>query len=195
MISSKNKKINFLYRIYISIGIFGFTILLIFYAIALPTINEIEQLNKDILNQKIELEKKINREKNKTQLIENIKKIEPEISLLDDIFLNSNKELEFITILEGIANKHKVEQTINLSLTTTKQTSLHKVIILNVSVEGRYFDVLEYLKSIESLKHYINIYSLNINLQGPNIKNNTKSIKNVGQQEAKLNFEAETFWK
>lgn len=72
-------------------------------------------MSAEIEEQRIDLERKYIKGYSLRRLTENLKKIEPKLSSLDQIFINKNRELEFITTVENEANKAQVSQKIILN--------------------------------------------------------------------------------
>ncbi len=154
------KKINIKRKITFVIVVFLLTNALIVYLIIIPTINNIKQLRVNIVTQKVDLEKEMAREKNINILSEKLDKIEPQMKKFEQIFINQNRELEFITTLEDIALSNKVLQKINLNLNAVKAEQTYKKIPLRLNIQGNFYNLLQYLTSLENLNYYINITSL-----------------------------------
>jgi len=154
------KKINIKRKITFVIVVFLLTNALIVYLIIIPTINNIKQLRVNIVTQKVDLEKEMAREKNINILSEKLDKIEPQMKKFEQIFINQNRELEFITTLEDIALSNKVLQKINLNLNAVKTEQTYKKIPLRLNIQGNFYNLLQYLTSLENLNYYINITSL-----------------------------------
>ncbi len=185
---SKIKKINYLYRLYLLTGITLCIVTVMAYLIIIPSINEIKNARKDIINQKNELEKKLNREKNLASLNENLKKIEPDVIFLNQIFIEKNKELEFITTLEGLAGKNNIEQTLYLNTDKSIKSNLYTKTPIDISAQGNYNDIIEYLKNLETLKYYLNIAGLSISFEG-------NQDSSAPHKKGRLQVSADTYWK
>ncbi len=155
------------------------------YFFIFNTIQDIKDLRNEIISEKIEVEKKINREKNLSNLSIKLKKIESQSNKIENIFLKKNNELEFIKTIENIASNNNVTQNINL-LPGKDEKKVNKTII-NLRVEGSYEDILNYIKDLELLKQYINIINLNISAQDNKEPEEENTVI--------LNISAETFWK
>ncbi|MEA3398743.1 MAG: type 4a pilus biogenesis protein PilO [Patescibacteria group bacterium] len=180
-LNSKNKIILF-------VALFFVYIFFILYFFVFRSITEIKTTRANILNQKINLEKNIIRDKNMSMLARQLEEITPKIEQIDQIFINSSRELEFITTLEGLANKNKIQQKIILTTKNPEKNILYKKIPLRLSVQGTFVDIMNYLTDIESLKYYLAIKSLMLSGNKQNTRTNPGSIVN-------LEITAETFWK
>jgi Tfp pilus assembly protein PilO len=155
------------------------------YFFVFNTIQDINELRNEIISEKIEIEKKINREKNLSNLSIKLKKIESQSNKIENIFLMKNNELEFIKTIEDIAAYNNVSQNINL-LPGKDEKKIHKTIV-NLNLEGNYENILNYIIDLESLTQYINITNLNISAQDNKEPEEDSRII--------LNISAETFWK
>jgi Tfp pilus assembly protein PilO len=156
------KKINIKRKITLVIVVFLLASALIVYLIIINTINNIKQLRVNIITQEVGLEKEMAREKNINILSEKLDKIEPQMKKFEQIFINQNRELEFITTLEDIALSNKVLQKISLNLNAAKAEQTYKKIPLALNIQGNFYNILQYLTSLENLNYYINITSLEI---------------------------------
>lgn len=145
----------------------------------------IKKHRSEIIVEKIEIEKKITQEQNKSETISQIKKIEPELDKLGKIFITAENQLEFITALEETADRNKIAQNINLLPNNDAQSSPRKTLI-NISAQGSYVDLLRYLSDLESLDYYVNINTLNAN---------KLSADKTASTTIALNLGAETYWK
>lgn len=168
--------------------------LLIMYMIILPTVEDIKTLRADIIDQKIDLEKKLSKEKNISILIDKLETIEPQIDKLKSIYINKNRELEFITTLEGIADLHKVSQKIVLSPDNATKEMNYQKIPLSINTEGTYQNLIGYLKELESVGYYINILTLKITNSGGASSRNQRGETNRNNNLI-LQISADTFWK
>jgi Tfp pilus assembly protein PilO len=184
---SNIKKINYLNRIYLLTGIFSAILFVLINLVITPTISEIKDTKKNVVNQKNELEKKLNREKNLVTLNENLKKIGPEVDFLSQIFIDKDKELEFITTLEGIASKNSINQSLNLGTERSVKFGQYIKTPIEISADGRYNDMVDYLINIENLKYYININSLDLVFDGQDASSKYKK--------GRIQISADSYWK
>ena len=116
------------------------TILVVYFYI-IPASATIKLIKEDIFTEKVEQEKKLNRERNYANLGSKIKEIEPRLDVLESIYINANRKLEFITTLEGIAANTRVEQKLNLDLKFNSDGTVKKVPII-IEISGSYQSVL-----------------------------------------------------
>lgn len=157
---SIKKKITF-YILLVAIGIGG-----LIYMIILPTAKDIKKINSEVLAERIDLEKKYLRSQLLKTTIENFEKIKPQENKLDNIYIGQNEELRFITALENIANLYDLEQDIQLGNGTQGATAAYESLTLEITIEGDYISLLQYLKDIEKLAFYFNIFKIEVSTEG-----------------------------
>jgi len=173
------KKITIKQKIVLFFFIFLLAALTITYTVLIPTIKAIIKEKESIIMQKIELEKKILREKNMVKLSEKLKIIKPQIETIENTFINKNRELEFITTLEGIALRNDVIQKLNLNIDKNFEKNYIKI-PLNINVQGTYDNLIDYIVDLENYKYYININSIQFSFTQDNYS---------------LSISADSYWK
>lgn len=149
--------------VFIILGFVGVTFVIVQF-IFKPTIEDIKNYRVTILNQKIELQDKLDRDRNMTKTNSKIEEITPHLDRFEEIYIDKNKVLEFITTLEGIASKNNVKQEIDLALDKTDNRNQYSRVPLKVSISGAYPNLKKYLEDIERLSYYTNIHSINLSL-------------------------------
>ena len=163
---------------------------LIIYFFAFPLIKKIKTQKEDIIAKKIELEDRMSKDKNIIGLNEQIKKIEPELLELDKIFININRELDFITLLESVANNNNVEQRLNIVPGQAKNDDIYQTQPLIIDANGEFKNIIQYIADLEALTYYITINSINIS-----------EISKLGKDDenknnfVKLTINGLTYWK
>ena len=188
-INAQQKIIIYMLSVFISTG-------LIIYIIIFPAIKHIENDRINIITQKLEIEKKYNDSKSLKRMKEKINKIEPQIKILSGVFIDQNRELEFITTLEGIASDNSVSQEINLSDIKDTSSQTYRNVPLELAVTGNFKNIINYLIELETLPYYINIKTINLSSAS-----NVKLLKSPGQTEnpdnlvnISMNISADTYW-
>ena len=181
-------------KILLSTSIVVFLAIIIF--IIYPNIQKIFLTNNDILVRKNELEKKQANDYSLQEIINNYRQHEPKIAELNKTIRTQNRELEFITTLETIAEKYNLEQKINIGAYEDIKDTDFKSMPLQLILEGDYIDNLKYLQDLESLSSYINIKNINITSE---ISKTPKQVNENGEQIAiekitKMVIVAETYW-
>ncbi len=157
-------KINLKNRIIIMIIGFLTLFALILFFIVIPTIHDILDMGQKIEEQRIDLEKKYIKGQNLRQLTTNLNKINSQLSKLEQIFISENRELEFITTLEGVANKNSVNQKINLGVQEDMPGYDYKKMTLQLLLQGNFTNIMNYLIGLESLEYYVNVKNIELTI-------------------------------
>jgi len=198
MDASKYLKFNLKNKITASLIGFIAVILSLIYFIVIPTINEIEDMGKSIEAQREDLENKYIKGQSLRQLTENLAKIEPKLELLDQVFINKNRDLEFITSLEDEANKNQISQKIDLSSPQVIENQNFQKTNLQLLTNGGFVRQLQYLMDLENLNYYINIKILELSptSEGEKIQTDIQSIPSAPNETNRLNMliNADTYW-
>lgn len=189
--SQKNKIIG-------NIFVYLLIIFSIIYFIIIPTTKDIKKIRDVIISQKIEKERVLNREKNISNLSIKIKKIEPMIEKLDNVFIDESKRREFISTLENIAQKSNVTNTSISPQNNKETTGIYETIPLTISATGKFDDIMKYLKELEKINYYINIQSFDITTTNNYIQNQKNSImpdlnKSL-DPDLTIKINADTYW-
>jgi len=186
-------KLNLKNKIIVSSLIFIIAIFCLIFLIVLPTIKEIKSISEDIEAQREDLEKKYIAGQDSKQLAENLEKIKPQLDLINKIFINKNRELEFITSLENEANKNRINQKINLNAPEEVINQPFQKNVLQLSSEGSFIDLLQYLMNLEYLNYYINIKSLELTSTSGGGQN-FLPYQNNNANNINLSINADTYW-
>ena len=150
-------------KIVISITIVLTIMVLIVYFVILPTVRDIKKISTAIYQERVDLEKKYLQGQLLRKTIENFEKIKPEEDKLINAFLPAGEELKFITAIEQIAALHSLEQKLQLQPNQNKREGQgFSSLPLDISISGKFTPVLQYLKDLQRLNYYFNIYSLTL---------------------------------
>ncbi|MFH0891988.1 MAG: type 4a pilus biogenesis protein PilO [Candidatus Falkowbacteria bacterium] len=185
----------------VSAGATVLTCLIIYFLIAF-TVNDIKNLHLAIVAQKLDIEKQADTAQSLSVLSEKLKTVEPQMEKLDYIFINKNRELEFITTLEEAAGKNNVTQKINLTPPTGQKKDVYDKTALSIDAQGSFADIMNYLAELEALNYYFNINLLDLNYQTSDSpvrrvtiesgEENTKNPAVAGN--VSLRISGETYW-
>lgn len=203
MNDGKYLKFNPKNKITVSLILWLAIILSLIYFIVRPTVKEIKTMSRAIEAQREDLEKKYVKGQSLKKLTENLNKIEPKLELLNQIFINKNRELEFIASLENEANNNQISQKINLSAPQTIKNKDFQIINLQLSTGGKFIKQLKYLMDLESLNYYINIKSLELSASpaggqtAPSLENNGQKTLVSENEDNNINLAAtaDVYWK
>ncbi|HTW96416.1 MAG TPA: type 4a pilus biogenesis protein PilO [Candidatus Methylomirabilis sp.] len=155
---------------------------LIFLAI-IPFGNEIIKMKTDAESQAAEIEKDYFQGKSLKKVAADLKVVQPQIEQLDQIFINKNDALDFVTSLEKTAEKNGVTLQEKLG-SEDDQGKFYTVIPLTISVSGNFSGVMNYLSDVESFSQYLNIKSMELTAAAPV----------SGQKNITMQILADTYW-
>lgn len=164
----KNNRIKIILSIFILSSLF----LIIFFV--WPLTKEIKKNSEDLVSAKnniVDLEAQINETNNFKKVYENYK---PNLDKIDQLFINSNYLVDFIEFLENTAFNSNV--TSQISLPPASKNSQQFVMFQFIS-EGTFFDMLNFIKKIESGPYLIEIENLTIQ----NSTQNSNRDKNISE--------------
>lgn len=165
------------------------------------TVKDIKNLNLSIITQKIDLGKQVDKASNMSILGEKLKQITPQLEKFDNIFINKNRELEFITSLEELASKNKVEQKINLGTLSEEKGDPYGKTSLSLDVQGDFLNIMNYLTEIEALNYHFNIDTLDFSYKQitdtrrPSIDDEGAPQRISNQGGVSLKISGEVYWK
>ena len=168
---------------------------LMIFGIATPNLAKIKKIRAEIITQKQTAEDKIKREINSKRLSEKLNKIEPELEKFNQIFINRNRELEFITTLENVASREQVTQKISFNLNADHSSPVYQKIPLEILAQGNYYDILRYINSLETLNYYINIKSLEFSSGAIIFTTADGTRKTTSENSINLKISANTYWR
>ncbi|OGF27885.1 hypothetical protein A2303_05965 [Candidatus Falkowbacteria bacterium RIFOXYB2_FULL_47_14] len=185
----------------VSAGATVLACLIIYFLIAF-TVNDIKNLHLAIVAQKLDIEKQADTAQSLSVLGEKLKTVEPQMEKLDFIFINKNRELEFITTLEEAAGKNNVTQKINLTPPTGQKKDVYDKTALSIDAQGSFADIMNYLAELEALNYYFNINQLDLNYQTSDspvrrvtIESGDENTKNPAVAgNVSLRISGETYW-
>ena len=154
-------------KIVIIITITLFVIASITFLIILPTIRDIQEINKEILFEKKSLETKFLSGQYYTKVYQDFKAIEPEIKKIQGVYIKKGEELNFITNIENISDRHGLEQKITrLNTNADSNKENLETLVLDVRLTGGFTQIMEFLSDLESLKYYFNIFNISFSSAG-----------------------------
>jgi len=150
-------------KIFITIVVVAIIIGAIIYTIIIPVMSDIKKISATITDQKVDLERKYRRGQLLRKTVENFERVKPRKERLTSIFMRQGEELDFITTLEQIAEKNRLDQKIRLQI----DNPADRVIPLGLVVQGSYNQIMNYLADLEKLDFYYNVSALSLTASGP----------------------------
>lgn len=186
-----NKNLDYKKRALLSLVLTTIVLLSIVYFFVFSYLDKVEEANHSLSNHRIEFETRLIKEEKISKIDKNLTDIAPDVKSIEKTFIDENNKLEFITMLEGLADKNLVNLEIKIDF--NKIDPKNKSNYLNLNLLGSYSNLMNFLVSIENLDYYINVN--NINLSSP--INNSGSVAGVPSDTRNLtmNIGALTYWK
>jgi len=133
-----------------------------------PSVQEIQTLNSQIDQQRLQLEELYQKGRNIKKTLEEYHAIKPTLGALDQVYVKHGQELAFITTLEGVASDAGVTQELSQSSTPNADTNS---LSLQLKVGGTLQQILTYLTKVEALDYYVNIDLVRLSRSGDQTNN------------------------
>lgn len=186
-------QLDFKKKLLMQILLFFIVNLLIIYLVIIPTKDKILELKNLVLILRLENIERSESQKKSTAINDKLEKAEVMLGEFNKIFISQNREIEFITKLEQVANSHSINQKITLSNSAPIKEIGYTKTTLEINSQGSYDDVYKYLCELENLSYYysVNFFELS-NLSGSVQKNSDGS-----ETEPVINIKliGYTYWK
>jgi Tfp pilus assembly protein PilO len=187
----KNKiKLDLRSKIIISFLGFFLIILSIIFFVVVPSVRDIVNIKNNIEEQRLELERKYVKGQSLRNLSKKIETVEKRMDEVNNIFVDIDKGLEFITALENLAESKKIIQKINITLDNESGGDEFEKIPIQLYTQGIFKNQMEYLLGIELMDYYININSIEISPYSSLLG----GAENYGGH-INLLLSADTFWR
>jgi len=193
MILNKFRNLSVKIRILIILVLSVLAIFLIVYFIIIPRVNFIKEKGEEIVERRQFLEEQYIKAKKFREDNQDMQLVDEDIDKLDEVFVKYDNDLEFIETLEGVALENNIDQKISLNSTKSEEEKDFEKIRLEISAEGDFFNIMNYLIDLEILSYYININSLDIYKLGSQGINNQEDLPNLSKVFCKII--ADTYWK
>lgn len=187
------KNINFQQKSLIRIFFTTLALLLMLYFLIFPYTKKVSKANIALSEHRTNFETKLIKEEKLSKISKNLNDIESRAKNIDKVFIDENNKLEFITMLEGLAEKNFVNLEIKIDF--NKIDPIKKTNQINLVVNGSHLNTMNFLTTLESLIYYFNIYNININSNRTNIGNATIPGTNLSQNSLTMDINAITYWK
>jgi len=124
-----------------------------------PLYNNIILLNQEIHDKRIQLAIYQQQRSNVDKSRRDYNKIKNDIVNISRIFIDKEKILDLVDMLESIATNNSINQNINLR--NTDQLELSDSIIINITLTGNWSNIITYLGDLEKLDYYFTLDDLN----------------------------------
>jgi hypothetical protein len=179
-----NKKIMIVSLVYFLI------IGLLFGLVIISGSFEINNMQADIEARRLDLEQKYIKGDDLNKVMKNLDKVGSDINRLNGAYIVKGKELLFITAMEEIAAKHSVDQKINLgSSVAFSGTDFFKTTV-QINSRGTFQNIMNYLRSLESMDYYLNITDISLSKSAPSITRYDLGGSGIGEISISINSDA-----
>lgn len=166
----------------------------IIYFIILPTREKIFTLKNLVLSQRIENNNQSEIQARSSSVNDKVKKAESMLDKFNNIFINKNREIEFITKLEEVASNNNILQKINLgSIAPIKEIGYTKS-LLEINSQGSFENLYRYLIELETLNYYYSINSFEMS-NITRLAQNNSNDPNQNSPIINLKLTGYTYWK
>lgn len=196
MIIDQEIKINSRKMIILTIAFFLFVVIVSIFFIMIPNTKLIKQSSEQITKERAELEASLNKIQNPEDLKDGVNKLELKINSVEENFMNKGNELELIKILENIALKNNLIQSISPENSKKDANLPFQAMNIKLSINGNFKNIIDYIQDIETLKYYININSMSFTKSQTSSRFQTNEGLDTNQtQNISCMISAETYWK
>jgi Tfp pilus assembly protein PilO len=154
-------------KVYILLIAISLLTLGIVLGVIYPTTSDIKSLKEETANLKNFLEKRYQRTIQSRSSVHKIETVREQVALLDKHLFKSGRELEFITLLENLSPKYKLDQKINSS---NLDDPNKKALRFNLIISGSYKNALRYLNELENLPYFIKLENISLTPTGQNLE-------------------------
>jgi len=160
-------KLDYDKKIYLLSGISIILIVASLILIINPLFSRITSLNSEVYDKRVQLAIYQQQRLNVEQTQQDYKKIKDDIENISKIFVNKDNILDLISKLEKISAAHSITQSINLDSTPADESA--DMLPMQITLNGKFQNLVNYLADIERLDYYIVIYGINFSTSDEDI--------------------------
>lgn len=151
-------KLNSGHKIFITVGALSLVVLAIVLLVILPTAKNIQKTTQETYNLRAYMEKRYQDSLKSRLTKKKIERIKKDSTNFPNHTFDVKDTLKLIQVLENMAEKDNVKQNINSSnLDAIKPGGKLK---FNISANGNYLDILNYVRTIEKQSYFFSIETL-----------------------------------
>lgn len=161
MVNKKYAKYNFLILCLLS----GLCIISLYFFVYIPQIHKIAQLENNYTQKKQSVEAIQNFITLHTDIAKYEKEVRKKGDFVNQLFSNDTDAFEVIQTIEHVAQRHQLILN-NIKLLPLIKHEEYNEISFVVEFKGNYFDILKFLREVETIKPLCNIKSLIVNEKG-----------------------------
>ncbi|MCX6723774.1 MAG: hypothetical protein NT155_01205 [Candidatus Staskawiczbacteria bacterium] len=137
------------------------TVVLILIAFVIwPTLKSIEKNSKDLISAKNSVATLAAQNKETQNFKKDYESYKPNLTKIDQLFVDQADPVNFIEFLEDAANNHQV--SLQISLPSGPQDSTQQYAIFQIACKGSFSNILDFMKDIETGAYLIDVESASI---------------------------------
>jgi len=173
-------------RFLISSIAFIMLLLALLVLLDVPAMREIRLIANQVDEERVRLEKLYIRGQLQKNVQNNLKKIQDRIGFLDELMLQENQELQYITTLEQLATEENVALAINIGTADRVPEQLFSTLAFSFELNGRWENMLKWIARVEGLHYYTNIEAITVAIR--------EDEDGKALRPGKMSIAAKTFW-
>jgi hypothetical protein len=166
---------------------FGLLLVALIALVIVPAFKEIRPINKQVLEERIRLEKLYLRGQLQRTVKITYDKVADDLPILDEMMLTEGQELQYITSLENMATQENVGLSINVGESKRVPEQKFSVLPFTFEVQGQWESILKWISKVENLHLYTNIIQGTIAVRDD--PDNPEK-----ERGATMTFTSDTFW-
>lgn len=150
-------------KIYLSLIIFiGLSVFLIFFVIQ-PLFQKIQELSADVLNQKSNAMFFEQSLKNLVVQKNLYQSYQPNLEKINQLFVNKEFPVEFISFLEESAKKDQLAMEISSMTAEKKETDPWSSFVFQIKVTGSFPDLMKFMAKLENIPYLTEVQNFKAN--------------------------------
>jgi len=144
----------------VTVCLLSAVILSIIILVIIPAIQSIKKITTETSNLRLYMEQKYKESLRSKLTKKKLERITEDVKNYDKYLFKNTQALELIQLLENLSSKSKVTQKINNS--NLDSITPGKKLNINLTVNGKYTDVLNYLHNLETIDYFVNIETIRL---------------------------------
>lgn len=140
--------------------IFGLLLFAVTVLLIIPSFREIRLIKRQVFDERVRLEKLYLKGQLQRKVRENYQRILPQTAWLDNILLKENQELQYITALEHLAERHGLQLKIDAGASEPAADPGLSKLNFVLTLSGRWPQVVRFLAGIEDLPYYTHVLEI-----------------------------------
>lgn len=148
-------KLDLTKRIVVWVGSLSLVVLIIIFAIFVPTLSYIKKTADESYKLRLFLENKYEQSLRSRITRKKLEEIKRSATDFNPFLFKAGDELKLITFLENLSAKHSITQTIASS--NLDKIGNNRVATVAINLSGNYHDILKYIAELETSDYFIHI--------------------------------------